>query len=92
MVYLYFIFLLETLILFIHVGFDLDRGLLIVPYVTCLSTMSETFNRVIIDSRSKPIITMPEETRLYLMKRWAINRMKVTTFQGYIYLKIQNKL
>ena len=42
--------------------------------------MSEAFNSVIVDARGKPIITMLEEIRVYLMERWATKRKK-----GYNY-------
>jgi len=42
--------------------------------------MSEAFNSVIVDARGKPIIIVLKEIKLYLMKRWATKRKKVTTF------------
>jgi len=33
--------------------------------------MSEAFNNMLVDARSKPIITMLEDIRLYMMNRWA---------------------
>ncbi|XP_058779988.1 uncharacterized protein LOC131653730 [Vicia villosa] len=36
----------------------------------------EAFNSVILDSRSKPLITMVEEIRTYMMERWATNRLR----------------
>ena len=41
-----------------------------------LNNMSETFNSVILEARSKPLITMVEEIRIYMMERWATNRMR----------------
>ena len=38
--------------------------------------MSKTFNSVILEARSKPLITMVEEIRIYMMERWATNRMR----------------
>ncbi|XP_058758429.1 uncharacterized protein LOC131631679 [Vicia villosa] len=43
---------------------------------TLLNNMSESFNSVILESRSKPLITMIEEIRTYFMERWATNRMR----------------
>ncbi|XP_073219727.1 uncharacterized protein [Cicer arietinum] len=45
-----------------------------------VNNMSETFNSVIIGPRGKPIVTMFEDIKLYLMERWARNR---TTLEGY---------
>ncbi|XP_050885586.1 uncharacterized protein LOC127091091 [Lathyrus oleraceus] len=41
-----------------------------------LNNMSESFNSVILDSRAKPLVTMLEEIRTYIMERWANNRMR----------------
>lgn len=38
--------------------------------------MSKSFNSVILDSRVKPLVTMPEEIRTYIMEKWANNRMR----------------
>jgi len=54
--------------------------------------MSEAFNSVIIDARTKPIISMLEDIRIYLMKRWAKNRKKVKPFKGSICLRIRTRL
>ncbi|XP_058761190.1 uncharacterized protein LOC131634538 [Vicia villosa] len=43
---------------------------------TLLNNMSEAFNRVILESRTKPLVTMLEEIRTYFMERWAKNRMR----------------
>jgi len=45
---------------------------------TLVNNMSEAFNSVIVEARSKPIISMMEQIRAYLMDRWATNRSKVT--------------
>ncbi|XP_052726016.1 uncharacterized protein LOC128194445 [Vigna angularis] len=44
---------------------------------TLVNNISEAFNSVILDARGKPIITMMEEIRSYMMKRWASNREKI---------------
>jgi len=54
--------------------------------------MSEAFNSVIVDARGKPIITMLEEIRVYLMERWVTKRKKVTTFEGNICPKVLDRL
>ncbi|XP_058733729.1 uncharacterized protein LOC131605384 [Vicia villosa] len=43
---------------------------------TLLNNMSEAFNSVILESRTKPLVTMLEEIRTYFMERWARNRMR----------------
>ncbi|XP_052726126.1 uncharacterized protein LOC128194623 [Vigna angularis] len=55
---------------------------------TLVNNMSEAFNSVLVDSRSKPIISMLEDIRVYIMKRWAANRTKITSYQGSICPKI----
>ncbi|KAF7828709.1 Sporozoite surface protein 2 [Senna tora] len=39
-----------------------------------LNNMCETFNSVILKAREKPIVTMIEEIKVYLIERWAKNR------------------
>ncbi|WVY97002.1 hypothetical protein V8G54_029153 [Vigna mungo] len=48
---------------------------------TLMNNISEAFNSVILDARGKPIITMLEEIRSYLMKRWASNKEKITSLK-----------
>ena len=59
---------------------------------TLVNNMSEAFNSVIVDARSKPIISMLEETHLYIMKRWSKNRSKVQKYEGDICPKIRTRL
>jgi len=70
-------------------GPNLD--LVVEPYAI-VNNMSEAFNSVIVDARGKPIITMLEEIRVYLMEWWATKRKKVTTFEGNICPKVLGKL
>ncbi|XP_047175589.1 uncharacterized protein LOC124843013 [Vigna umbellata] len=49
-----------------------------------LVNMCEGFNSVLVRSRSKPIITMLEDIRVYIMKRWATNRTKMALYQGFV--------
>ncbi|XP_014499203.1 uncharacterized protein LOC106760254 [Vigna radiata var. radiata] len=56
------------------------------------NNICEAFNSVIVLARGKPIITMLEEIRLYLMKRWATNRTKVAAMEFTICPKINTKL
>ncbi|BAT89980.1 hypothetical protein VIGAN_06113200 [Vigna angularis var. angularis] len=53
--------------------------------------MSEGFNSVLLTTRSKPIITLLEEIRLYIMQRWAKNRSRISSFTGSISPKIQSR-
>ncbi|WVZ03648.1 hypothetical protein V8G54_024454 [Vigna mungo] len=46
---------------------------------TLVNNMSEGFNNVLLSTRSKSIITLLEEIRLYLMQRWAKNRTWMMT-------------
>lgn len=41
-----------------------------------LNNMSEAFNSVIIEARAKPIVTMLEEIRTYIMERWEKIRIR----------------
>jgi hypothetical protein len=59
---------------------------------TLLNNMSEAFNSVIVDSRQKPIVTMMEEIRAYLMERWQRNKEAAAKFEGSVLPKIKKKL
>jgi len=54
--------------------------------------MSKAFNSVIVDARGQPIITILEQIRVYLMKRWATKRKKVITFEENICPKVLDRL
>ncbi|XP_014517233.1 uncharacterized protein LOC106774701 [Vigna radiata var. radiata] len=56
------------------------------------NNICEAFNSVIVLAKGKPIITMLEEIRLYLMKRWATNRTKVASMKFTICPKINTRL
>ncbi|XP_052724073.1 uncharacterized protein LOC108346627 [Vigna angularis] len=58
---------------------------------TLVNNMSEAFNSVIVHARGKPIITMMEDIRIYIMKRWAANRQKITTFEGCLCPKVKKR-
>ncbi|XP_017431939.2 uncharacterized protein LOC108339312 [Vigna angularis] len=58
---------------------------------TLVNNMSEGFNSVLLTTRSKPIITLLEEIRLYIMQRWAKNRSRISSFTGSISPKIQSR-
>jgi hypothetical protein len=58
-----------------------------------VNNMSETFNSVILGPRGKPIVTMLEEIKNYLMERWAKNRVKMSNLQpGEVLPNIKKKL
>ncbi|XP_047167974.1 uncharacterized protein LOC124836806 [Vigna umbellata] len=59
---------------------------------TLTDNISEAFNSVLVNTRTKPIITMLEEIRLYMMKRWATNRSRATSFKSSICPKILSRL
>ncbi|XP_014490334.1 uncharacterized protein LOC106753061 [Vigna radiata var. radiata] len=42
---------------------------------TLVNNMSEAFNSVLVNTRTKPIITMLEEIKLYMMKSWSVHRL-----------------
>lgn len=53
--------------------FEMDRGT-----ATFENGISETFNGRILSARGKPIITMLEDIRIYLMQRvWSMNKKAV---------------
>ena len=54
--------------------------------------MSETFNSVIIGPRQKPIVTMLEDIRGYLMDKWVTNKNKIEAYNGYVLPKIKKIL
>ncbi|BAT95865.1 hypothetical protein VIGAN_08268700 [Vigna angularis var. angularis] len=47
---------------------------------TLVNNMCEGSNSVLVRSRCKSIITMLEDIRVYIMKRWAMNRTKMTLY------------
>jgi hypothetical protein len=59
---------------------------------TLVNNMSEAFNSVIVSSRAKPIVTMLEEIRIYLMERWEANRRGIAKYEGNILPNIRKKL
>ncbi|KAK7333942.1 hypothetical protein VNO80_30723 [Phaseolus coccineus] len=57
-----------------------------------VNNISEAFNSVLVPARGKPIITMLEDIRTYIMQRWAKNRLKIASFEGSICPKISSRL
>lgn len=56
-----------------------------------VNNMSETFNSVILGPRGKPIVTMIEDIRGYLMERWVKNREKFSNLEDGVVLPNINK-
>ena len=59
---------------------------------TLVNNMSETFNSIIVQARSKPIVSMMEEIHLYMMQRWDENRSKEKSFKNTICTRIKTRL
>ncbi|XVF56298.1 hypothetical protein PTKIN_Ptkin06aG0107900 [Pterospermum kingtungense] len=57
-----------------------------------LSNLCETFNRFILDARERPILSMVENTRFKLMKKFYLKRNDAANYEGKICPKIQKKL
>nr|XP_027191059.1 uncharacterized protein LOC101498519 [Cicer arietinum] len=57
-----------------------------------VNNMPETFNSVIIGPRGKPIVTMFEDIKLYLMERWARNRTTLERYTCSVLPQIKKKL
>ncbi|KAF7844296.1 Sporozoite surface protein 2 [Senna tora] len=58
-----------------------------------LNNMCETFNAVILKAREKPIVTMLDDIKVYLMEKWAKNRKHAEKLQSQAVLpKIQKRL
>ncbi|XP_022642548.1 uncharacterized protein LOC111242617 [Vigna radiata var. radiata] len=77
----------RTLIVFISLFYDRYWS----QCDTLVNNMSEAFNNVLVDSRSKPIISMLEDIRVYIMKRWAANKTKMTQYHASICPKVWNR-
>jgi hypothetical protein len=60
---------------------------------TLVNNMSEAFNSVIVVPRSKLVVSMLEDLRVYVMQRWEKNRQKIARFNdGDILPNIKKKL
>jgi len=57
-----------------------------------MNNLSESFNSTILLARDKPILTMMEWIRTYLMSRFANLREKVSKYQGDVMPKPRNRL
>ncbi|WVY91150.1 hypothetical protein V8G54_036664 [Vigna mungo] len=58
---------------------------------TLVNNMCEGFNSVLLHTRTKPIVTILEEIRVYIMKGWAKNRTKMALYQGSVCPKVLNR-
>ncbi|RYR25612.1 hypothetical protein Ahy_B02g059429 [Arachis hypogaea] len=61
-------------------------------YDALVNNMRESFNSTIVESRKKPILTMLEDIRVYLMKRWVENRVLIEKYKDDILPRIKLKL
>ncbi|KAK9992408.1 hypothetical protein SO802_027393 [Lithocarpus litseifolius] len=59
---------------------------------TVLNNMCASFNSKILKFRSKPIITIPESIRLYLMTKFQENRQKIMKVESEICPKVLKRL
>jgi len=47
---------------------------------TLVNNILEVFNYVIVVPRSKPVVSMLEDIRVYVMERWQMNREKIAKY------------
>lgn len=59
---------------------------------TLVNNMSEAFNSTIIIPRSKPVVTMCEDIRVYLMEKWEANRKKIAKYEDDVLPNIKKKM
>jgi len=59
---------------------------------TIVNNMTEAFNSVLVNARSKPDLSMLEDIRIYMINSWQSKREKVKTQEGLICSKIKSKL
>ena len=60
---------------------------------TLVNNISEAFNSVIVVPRSKPVVSMLEDIRVYVMERWQLNREKIAKYvDGEVLPNIKKKL
>lgn len=57
-----------------------------------MNNLFEAFNKSILDARDKPVLTMLEKIRLYLMLLMASRRVKVDKWHGEVGRRIQRIL
>ncbi|KAL4274592.1 hypothetical protein AHAS_Ahas20G0022600 [Arachis hypogaea] len=54
--------------------------------------MCEVFNSVLVEAREKPIVTMIEDIRVYIMKCCADNRDRIMPYNRYVLPRIRIKV
>ncbi|RHN65625.1 putative transcription factor interactor and regulator CCHC(Zn) family [Medicago truncatula] len=59
---------------------------------TLVNNMSEAFNSTIVIPRQKPIVTMCEDIRVYLIEKWETNRNKITRYEDDVLPNIKKRL
>ncbi|XP_016200246.1 uncharacterized protein LOC107641265 [Arachis ipaensis] len=59
---------------------------------TLVNNMCEVFNSVIVDAREKPIVSMLEDIRVYIMRRWADNRDRIIEYPREVLPRIRIKV
>lgn len=59
---------------------------------TLVNNMSESFNSVIVVPRTRPVITMLEDIRVYLMQRWEANRQKISRYEDGVLPNIKKRI
>jgi len=57
-----------------------------------MNNLSESFNSIILLARDKPIISMMEWIRSYIMSRFATLREKLNAYSGTVMPKPQKRL
>ncbi|KAL4329681.1 hypothetical protein AHAS_Ahas13G0324400 [Arachis hypogaea] len=57
-----------------------------------VNNMCECFNSIIVEVREKPIMSMLEDIRIYLINRWDDNRQSILTYAGDILPKLNKKI
>lgn len=59
---------------------------------TMVNNMSEAFNSTIVIPRQKPIVTMCEDIRVYLMEKWETNRKKIERYEDDVLPNIKKRI
>jgi len=59
---------------------------------TLVNNMSEAFNSTIVIPRGKPIVTMCEDIKIYMMERWEANRQRIARYEDVVLPNIKKKL
>jgi hypothetical protein len=54
--------------------------------------MSEAFNSTIVIPRGKPVVTICEDIKVYVMERWEANRQKIARYEDGVLPNINKRL